>query len=97
MLSLSNEQIGELSLNLKRMLIHECNVKNCAAEDIADDDQLIGGTGRLQLDSLDAVEIVAALERTYNLRLEGPGEARTALRSLKTMRDYVLQNAEKLP
>ena len=97
MLNLSQEQIQELDLNLKRMLIHECNVKNCSAEDIGADDQLIGGTGRLQLDSLDAVEIVSALERNYDLRLDGPGEARKVLQSIKTLRNYVLQHGSRLP
>jgi acyl carrier protein len=88
------KNVNELSLDLKLMLIKECNVKNCTAAEIGDDDQLIGGSGQLQLDSLDAVEIVSALERTYGLRLDGPGEARKVLRSIKTLREYVIENAK---
>lgn len=84
--------MSDLSLQLKQMLIKECNVKNCAPEDIGDDDQLIGGKGRLQLDSLDAVEIVAALERNYAIRLDNPGDARKVLRTFGGLRDYVAQN-----
>ena len=86
------QDLIELNLKLKRLLIDECNVKNCTPEDIGENDQLIGGSGRLKLDSLDAVEIVSALERTYAIRLDNPGEARKVLRTFASLRDYVLEN-----
>jgi len=79
----------DLSLQLKELLIRECNVKNCTPDDIRDEDQLIGGTGKLKLDSLDAVEIVSALERTYSIHLDDPGQARKVMRTFGTLRDYV--------
>jgi acyl carrier protein len=85
----------DLNLKLKQMLITECNVKNCTPEDIADEDQLIGGTGKLKLDSLDAVEIVSALERTYDIRLDNPGDAKKVLRTFATLRDYVQANQKQ--
>jgi acyl carrier protein len=89
-MTMTPEQLNGLSLKLKRMLIEECNVKNCSPEDIGDDDQLIGGSGRLKLDSLDAVEIVSALERNHGIRLDNPGEARKVLRTFASLRDYVI-------
>jgi acyl carrier protein len=77
------------------MLIQDCNVKNCTPEDIGDHDQLIGGEGKLRLDSLDAVEIVVGLERRYGVRLDDPGEARTVLKSFATLRDYIAKNRTK--
>lgn len=86
--------MDDLSLKLKRMLIQVCNVKNCAPEDIDENDQLIGGNGKLRLDSLDAVEIVSALEREYGLRLDGPGDARQVLRTFATLREYVAKKKQ---
>ena len=91
-MNMTPEKLADLNLQLKRMLIQECNVKNCAPEDIGDEDQLIGGKGRLQLDSLDAVEIVSALERIYEIRLDNPGDARKVLHSFASMRDFVVKN-----
>jgi acyl carrier protein len=82
----------DLSLQLKEMLIRECNVKNCTPEDIRDEDQLIGGSGKLKLDSLDAVEIVSALERHYSIHLEDPGQARKVMRTFGTLREFVQGN-----
>lgn len=89
-----SQDTAELNMALKRMLIQECNVKNCTPEEIGDNDQLIGGSGKLQLDSLDAVEIVSALERNYAIRLDNPGDAKKVLRTFSTLRDYVLENGK---
>ncbi len=86
--------ILELSAKLKQILIESCNVQTCTAEEIDDNDQLIGGSGKLRLDSLDAVEIVAALKLNYGIRLEDPGEAKKVLRTFATLRDYVLEHRQ---
>ena len=92
---ISAEDLNDLNLKLKQMLIQECNVKNCLPGDIDENEPLIGGLGKLQLDSLDAVEIVSALERHYQIRLDNPGEARKVLKSFASMRDYVLEHQKK--
>ena len=83
----------ELTPLLKRMVIEECNVKNLAPSEIGDDEAIIGGPGPLRLDSLDAVEIVTALERHFGLRLESAGASRKIFRSFKAMSEFVSQNA----
>ena len=82
-----------LSSGLKRMVIRECNVKNVAPEQIGDEEQIIGGTGALALDSLDAVEIVSALERNFGIKLENAGEARGVVKNFSSMSEFVMQNA----
>jgi acyl carrier protein len=95
-MTINAEQVQSLSVKLKRMLIDECNVKNCTPEDIADQDPLIGGSGHLRLDSLDAVEIVSALERNYGIRLDNPGEARKVLATFSSLREYVMAHGRSL-
>ncbi len=82
-----------LSNGLKRMVIRECNVKNVLPEQITDDEQIIGGSGALALDSLDAVEIVSALERNFGIKLENAGDARGVVKNFSSMSEFVMQNA----
>ncbi|MDR2215498.1 MAG: phosphopantetheine-binding protein [Nevskiaceae bacterium] len=76
---------------LKKMVIRECNVRDITLEEIGDDEPIIGE--RLPLDSLDAVEIVAALERYFGIRLESAGASRKVFRSFRTMAEFVSANA----
>jgi acyl carrier protein len=85
---------ADLRLGLKKMILRECNVRNVNAEDLSDEAHLIGATeGLLRLDSLDAVEIVAAIERNFSVRIDNAGEARHVLKSIVTVSDFVAAHA----
>jgi acyl carrier protein len=86
------ENQNDLILELKKMVIDSCNVKNCLPEDIDDTEQMIGGRGKLKLDSLDAVEIVMSIEKTYGIKIENPGAARKMMKSFLTLADFVKTN-----
>lgn len=75
---------------LKIMIIEECD-KDVTAEEITDDEILIGGP--LELDSLDALQICMAVKNSYGVRIEGGPEARRALQSVQTLADTILAEA----
>ena len=89
---MTNEALSDLRLGLKQMVIRECNVKNLAPAQITDVEPIIGGTGALALDSLDAVEIVSALERNFGIKLEDAGSARGVVKNIEAMSDFVVAN-----
>jgi len=73
---------------LKVMIIEECD-KELSPEDIADDDQLIGGA--FELDSLDALQICMAVQNRYGVRIETGPQARKALRSVNALTDTIIE------
>ena len=75
---------------LKVMIIDECD-KDVEADQIFDDDVLIGGP--LELDSLDALQICMAVKHQYGVRIEGGPEARKALQSVQTLADTIIEFA----
>ena len=91
-MKLSEEKAIALRTGLKWMVIRECNVEGASATQIGDDEPVIGGQDRLRLDSLDAVEIVAAIERDFGFKLETVGAARKIFKSFAVMSDYIQQN-----
>ena len=54
------------------------------AEEIADDLPLFG-PGSLGLDSVDALQIVVALDKNYGLKIPNPEAAKTILQSVNTI------------
>jgi acyl carrier protein len=87
-----------LTVALKKMVIQECRVQNVTSEEINDSDPVIGSLGphqKVQLDSLDAVEIATSLERNLGIKAEGMGSMKNIFRSYKAFSDYVAKNAEK--
>ncbi len=63
-------------------------------EDIADTQPLFGDAS-LGLDSVDALEIVSALEFKYKLRFPTDGSARDHFKTVETLADFVAAQGAK--
>ncbi|HTE41314.1 MAG TPA: hypothetical protein VK629_10800 [Steroidobacteraceae bacterium] len=78
-----------LKVALKAMIVKECD-KDFAPDSIQDGERLIGG--RLELDSLDALQISMAVKDQYGVRIEGGPDSRRALASVDSLADFILAN-----
>jgi acyl carrier protein len=74
---------------IRRMLVVSLNLRR--APDEIDPDTALFGTG-LGMDSLDAVEIVVALEIEFGVKLTDPLERKRSLRSVNALVDLVLDS-----
>ncbi len=81
-----------LEQELIEMLIETCRVAGPIPTDLSLDAPLIGPDSPFGLDSLDAVEVVVAVQRTFNVRIESTESSRQVLQSLRTLADYIRRN-----
>jgi acyl carrier protein len=72
---------------LKALIVKECD-KDFPPESIQDDERLIGG--RLELDSLDALQISMAVKDRYGVRIEGGPDSRKALATLNALAEFII-------
>jgi acyl carrier protein len=73
----------ELKTQIKRMLVEDLMLK-MAPEDIGDDQPLFG-PGSVGLDSVDALQIVVALDKNYGLKISDAAKARETLGTVNTI------------
>ena len=78
----------EVLAKIRRMLVVSLNLRR-KADDI-DPDTALFGTG-LAIDSIDAVEILVALEIEFGVKLPDPIDRRRWLRSVNALVDLVLE------
>ena len=74
---------AELKTQIKRLLVENLMLQT-SAEEIADDLPLFG-PGSLGLDSVDALQIVVALDKNYGLKIPDPEAAKKVLQSVNTI------------
>lgn len=79
-----------LKLELKELIVVECQKNHVQPEQIGDDDILIGSSGNLGLDSLDALQIALAVKKKYGKRIDGGKATRMALKSVNSLADFIL-------
>jgi len=73
----------ELKAEIKRMMVENLMLQSGA--DQITDDQPLFGPDSLGLDSVDALQLVVALDKNYGLKIPDPEAARTILRSVDTI------------
>ncbi len=81
-----------LEQELIAMILDLCSVDDIAAEEVDAQAPLIGPQSSMGLDSLDAVEVVVAVQKKYNVRIGGKDTSREVLQSVTCLADYVRQN-----
>lgn len=80
----------QLKQELKEKLIEALNLEEITAEDIDSAAPLFGDG--LGLDSIDALEIILILEKSYGIRLENPNAAKEIFFSVDTLAKFISQN-----
>ncbi|NGM65719.1 phosphopantetheine-binding protein [Sphingobacterium sp. SGR-19] len=82
-----------LKEELKRQIIEVLNLEDITPADIQDDEALFGeGLG---LDSIDALELIVLMDKTYGIKLSDPKKGRDIFQSIETMATYISENRTK--
>ena len=85
---------SDLRTRIKEMLVKNLMLQT-TVDQIADDLPLFGAGG-LGLDSIDALELVVSMEKTFGVGVPNSQVAGVALQSVNTIHDYILEKrAEK--
>lgn len=84
----------ELKDELKNKVIEALNLEDLTAVDIEDDAPLFGNEG-LGLDSIDALELIVMLEKSYGIKINDPKAGKDIFKSISTLADYITENRAK--
>jgi len=79
---------ADLTLRLQTLICTTLKLEDVRPADIPGDEPLIGST-RLGLDSLDALELVLAIEKEFGVKIGSSEESRLALTSVDTLVAYL--------
>ena len=77
------DNTATLKRDIKRLMVDNLMLQ-VGPEEIGDDQPLFGPAS-LGLDSVDALQIVVALDKTYGLKIADPEVARRILQNVSTM------------
>ena len=89
------EPTPELKLEIKKMIMETLNITDVKPENVDDEKPLFGSDNALTLDSVDAIEIIMAIQRNYGIRIADQSMARYVIRSINSIADFILAEQEK--
>lgn len=81
----------KLNREIKQLIIDALKIADVTPDDIEDDAPIFGNP-KLDLDSLDAVELFVALQKTYGAKIDDQNLARDVLQSVDRIAEFVRAN-----
>ena len=84
-----------LEKELVELIVRVCKVLDPVPDDLSFDDPIVGPDSLLGLDSLDAVEIIVVVEKTYRVRIDTQETGRKVIRSINTLAQFIRQRTEQ--
>ena len=89
------DNTAAIKQDIKRLMVENLMLQ-ISAEEIGDDQPLFG-PGSVGLDSVDALQLVVALDKTYGLKIADPEAARRILQSVTTIAVVVAKHQGSPP
>jgi acyl carrier protein len=81
-----------LNSRLKQLIVTTLKLEDVTPDQLADDEPLIGSG--LNLDSIDALELVVTLEKEFGLKISSSEESRQALASIAHLAEFIRARAD---
>jgi acyl carrier protein len=85
----------ELKLEIKKLILETLKISDVKPEDIDNSISLFENNPVVQLDSVDALEIVMALQRTYGVHIDDQNIGRFIIKSVDTMAEFIAKEKAK--
>lgn len=85
-------ELDELKEQLKKVIVEELNLEDVEPGEI-DDNAPLFGEG-LELDSLDAVELVVQLQTHFGVEITSMEQAKPVFQSIETLARFIQENQE---
>lgn len=82
----------QLIQELKELIVSSLNLDDIEPEEIEEDQPLFGAG--LDLDSIDALELVVSLEKRYGIKIGSSEESKQALASVNALADLIESKAK---
>jgi acyl carrier protein len=90
------EPTQALKWEIKELIVETLGITDVNLENIDDEKPLFGSDNALTLDSVDGLEIIMALQRKYGVRIGDQNLARSIIRSINNIAEFISQEKTKI-
>ena len=87
--------LPEIKLEIKRLIIDTLNMGSVNPEEIRDDVPLLSGDNVITIDSIDVIEVVVAIQKRFNVRMDDQNLVRHIVNTVNTLAEFVYAQQQK--
>ena len=85
------EETALLKTEIKKLIIQTLNIKNIRSDQVPDAVPLFSSENILNLDSIDGIELVMAIQENFQVRLADQNVARNVLESIDSIAEFLIR------
>jgi acyl carrier protein len=85
------EETTLLKTEIKELIIQTLNIKNIRPEQVPDSLPLFSAENILNLDSIDGIELVMAIQEKFQVRIADQNVARNVLESIDSIAEFLVR------
>jgi acyl carrier protein len=86
---------AELKSEVKKLVVETLKIKDVDPETILNEPSLFSGENTITLDSIDAIELIMAVQKTYSVRLDDQNLARSIMNSIDSITAFIVEEQAK--
>lgn len=80
-----------LKTQIKELIISTLNITNVTPDQVQDDVPLFSPENALDLDSIDGIELVMAIQEKFEVRIADQNVARNVLESIDSIAEFIIR------
>ncbi|MBN2276085.1 MAG: hypothetical protein JXK95_17290 [Bacteroidales bacterium] len=92
---MSENTLKEIRFEIKKLIVDTLNMGTINPGDILDDVPLLSGDNIITIDSIDVIEVVIAIQKRFNVRMDDQNLARHIVNTVNTIADFVYSQQSK--
>jgi len=91
------QDLQEIKRETKKLILETLNMDPISPDDIRDDVSLLSGENTIKIDSIDVLEVVVAIQRKFNVRINDQNHARMIVDTVNTIAEFVVSQQQQGP
>jgi acyl carrier protein len=86
---MGNQQLEEIKLETKKLILEALNIEDVEPEEIRNDISLLSGENTITIDSIDVLEVVVAIQKSFDVKIQDQNHARLIVDTIDTIAEFV--------
>lgn len=86
---MSDFNLENIKLETKKLILKSLNIEDVLPDEIKDDVSLLSGENTITIDSIDVLEVVVALQKYFNVKIQDQNHARLVVNTVDTIAEFV--------
>jgi acyl carrier protein len=87
--------LPEIKLEIKKLILDTLNMGTINPDSIRDDIPLLSGDNVITIDSIDVIEVVIAIQKRFDVRMDDQNLARHIVNTVDTMAEFVYAQQQR--